>query len=200
MRNIPAILIYSRIVLGLAIMLLALWQPTFYRATIIAMIAVGLVSDILDGIVARRLGISTEKMRRLDSGVDQVFWTLVIAGTCIVSPAFYKDHYLALAIIVAAEVATYVLSYIKFQKEVATHAILSKVWTLTIFTTLVDAIATGSATWSFYLCFYAGLISRLEIIGILLLLRQWTNDVPSLYHAVQMRKGRTIKRSKWFNG
>jgi CDP-diacylglycerol--glycerol-3-phosphate 3-phosphatidyltransferase len=52
----------------------------------------------------------------------------------------------------------------------------------------------------FQWCFYVGMISRLEIIAILFLLRRWTNDVPSVYHAVLLRKGKEIKRHKLFNG
>jgi len=32
------------------------------------------------------------------------------------------------------------------------------------------------------------------------ILKDWTNDIPSLYHAVLIRKGKEIKRHKLFNG
>jgi CDP-diacylglycerol--glycerol-3-phosphate 3-phosphatidyltransferase len=34
----------------------------------------------------------------------------------------------------------------------------------------------------------------------LLVLKKWTADVPSFYHAIQLRKGKEIKRNKYFNG
>jgi len=69
-----------------------------------------------------------------------------------------------------------------------------------LFATLIQLIATSSSTILFNICFVVGLITRLEIIIILLLIRQWTNDVPSVYHAFLLRKGKTITRNKLFNG
>ncbi len=200
MKNIPKALIYSRLVTGAVILLLAIMQPPYCRPIIITLISLGLFSDIVDGIIARRMGISSEKMRRLDSTIDQVFWVLVIIGTCIISPAFYKEHLYQLLTIIILEFSTYGLSYIKFRKEVATHAILSKIWTLSMFATIIQAIAMGSTGILFTISFYLGFITRLEILLILIVLKHWTNDVPSLYHAVQIRAGKNIKRSKWFNG
>lgn len=48
--------------------------------------------------------------------------------------------------------------------------------------------------------FVLGLLSRLEIIAILIMLKSWTNDVPSLLHAIKLRKGVPIKRNRYFNG
>jgi phosphatidylglycerophosphate synthase len=200
MKKIPVLLIYSRVVLGVAILLLSCVQPCYFRAIIITFIAIGLLTDIFDGIIARRLGISSEKLRRLDSAIDQVFWILILVAACIIAPDFYKSQFSKLIVIIALEAFTYLLCFIRFRKEVATHAILSKIWTLTIFAAIIETIATGGSPWLFDLCYILGIITRLEIIFILLLLRQWTNDVPSIYHALLIRNGKKIKRNKWFNG
>lgn len=166
----------------------------------IVLIVTGLVTDIFDGIVARTLGISTERLRRLDSSIDQVFWAMVMVATFIISPAFYSSHKLQLVLVVGLEGLAYGVSFLRFRREVATHAILSKIWTITICITIVEAIAAGNAPFTFDVAYYLGVISRIEIILILFCLRYWTNDVPSLYHAIQLRKGKEIKRNKWFNG
>lgn len=143
---------------------------------------------------------STEKLRRADSTVDQLFWLSVIGGTMLTSFEFYKDHWLQIALILIAEALCYIISYIRFRKEVATHAIASKFWVVTLFACFIDVIWTGNSTWIFQLCFWVGMVTRLEIVAILLLLKQWTNDVPSVIHAMQLRKGKAIKRNKIFNG
>jgi phosphatidylglycerophosphate synthase len=200
MKKIPILLIYSRVLIGCIIVWLSVRQVAYSRAIIIALIAVGLLTDIFDGIIARRMGISTEKLRRLDSGIDQVFWLMVLAGACIISPAFYEHHIGQIIIVLSLEGLAYLLCFFRFRKEVATHAILSKIWTLTIFATIIQAIATGNTGWTFDLCYYLGIITRIEIMLIILLIPQWTNDVPSVYHAVLLRQGKLIKRNKWFNG
>ena len=200
MKRLPILLIYSRIPAGLAVMGLAVAQPSHFRVFIIALIIYGLVSDIADGIIARKMGISTETIRRLDSSVDQVFWILVILSAIWLVPNFFKTHWIWITILAALEAAAYLLSYARFGKEVATHAIASKIWTLSLFAMLIQLFAVGNAGWVYWLCIITGVISRCEIIAILILLKHWTNDVPSLYHAIQIRQGKTIRRSKWFNG
>jgi phosphatidylglycerophosphate synthase len=179
---------------------LGIFKPELFRAIIIALIVLGLLSDIFDGIIARRLNISTEKLRRMDSTVDQFFWLCIVVSAYIVSPVFFKDNLVAILILLALEATCYVISFLKFKKEVATHAIASKIWTLFLFATLIQVIATGNSVLLFYVCFYLGVISRLEIIFILLILKDWTNDIPTVYHAVLIKKGKPIKRHKLFNG
>ena len=200
MKRVPLLLIYSRLLVGGLIVLLSLWHPPYFRIIIISLITYGLLSDIFDGIIARRLGVSNEKMRRLDSGIDMAFWFMVLAGTYIIAPGFFKSNALPIFTVIVLEALTYCISFLRFRKEVATHAILSKIWVLTIFATLLQVIATGNSIWLFRICYYIGIITRMEIVLILLVIRQWTNDVPSVYHAVKIRRGKEIKRSKWLNG
>jgi CDP-diacylglycerol--glycerol-3-phosphate 3-phosphatidyltransferase len=166
----------------------------------VVLFTTGLLTDIFDGIIARRLNVSSEKLRRLDSSIDQVFFILVAAATYIQCKAFFHNNFVLLAILLGTEALTYVVSFVKFKKEVATHAISSKIWTLILFATLIQIMVACKAPVLFQWCFYVGMISRLEIIAILLLLRRWTNDVPSVYHAILLRKGKEIKRHKLFNG
>jgi len=198
--KIPLLLIYSRIVFAALIILLAVFKIEYFRGIIITLIVLGLLSDIFDGIIARRLNISTQKLRRLDSSVDQIFWVAILASAYIVSPVFFRTNMVLILIVVLLEAACYAISFIRFKKEVATHAIASKIWTLVLFATLLQVIATSNSIVLFYICFSLGVITRLEIIFILFILKDWTNDVPTVYHAVLIKKGKEIKRHKLFNG
>jgi len=198
--HIPIALIYSRLVLSVMILLLSYLQPENFRPIINTLLIIGLISDVFDGIIARRLNVSTVKLRRMDSFVDQIFWLSAVAGAYVICGEFFKSHAMLLVTIIGAEALTYLISYLKFKKEVATHAILSKVWTVIILATLIQIISTCDSTWLFMTCFYVGIVTRMEIIAILLIIRQWENDVPSLYHAILIRQGKSIKRNKLFNG
>jgi len=200
MKKIPLLLIYLRLVFAFVIVGLSLLKPVGCNAYIITLIVLGLISDIFDGIIARKLNVSTEKLRRMDSGIDQIFWLCIVAASFIMYPSFYKDNWLQIVILIATEGICYMVSFIKFRKEVATHAIASKIWTLVLFATLIQLIATGNSVILFQACFYLGMITRLEIILMLLLIRQWTNDIPTVYHAYLIRNNKPIKRHKLFNG
>ncbi|MFC1225216.1 CDP-alcohol phosphatidyltransferase family protein [Pedobacter sp. BG31] len=200
MKHIPIFLIYSRLLIGFGIILLSVFHVRHYSFLAVTLLSVGLLTDVFDGIIARKLNISSEKLRRLDSGIDQVFFISVAIATYIQCPDFFKTNLIKLIILGTFEAFTYILCYIKFKKEIATHSIGAKIWTLTIFATLVEIMVQCESVVLFEICFWLGLATRSEILAIILALKKWTNDVPSIYHAIKLRQGKEIKRNKLFNG
>ena len=204
MRNfitkLPLALIYSRLAIGLTIIVLSILKTDNYKVIAVIFFSVGLLTDIFDGIIARRLNISTQTLRRLDSTVDQVFFISFAVATYIQCPDFFNDNYIKLIILFGIEGLAYLICFLKFRKEIATHSIGAKIWTLFLFASLVQIILQCQSDILFNICFWFGLLTRLEIIAIILTLRKWTNDVPTIYHALQLRQGKEIKRHKMFNG
>lgn len=201
MKNrIPIILIYTRLIIGFVIILFSLLSINNYKQIAITFLTIGLLTDIFDGIIARKLNISTQKIRRLDSTVDQVFFISVAIATFIQCSNFFYANALKLTILLSIEALTYVVSFIKFRKEIATHTIGAKIWTLLLFATLIQIIAQCNSKMLFEFCFWVGLLTRIEIIAIILTLKKWTNDVPTFYHSLMLRKNKEIKRNKLFNG
>lgn len=198
--RIPEALIYSRLFIGLLMIVLSSIHLTNYPVISISLLTIGLLTDIFDGIIARQLNISTQKLRRLDSSIDQVFFISVAVATFIHCPSFFTSNAPQLIILLSVEALTYLISFIKFRKEIATHSIGAKLWTLLLFATLVQIIAQCQSTVLFSICFWAGIITRMEIIAIILVLKKWTNDVPTFYHSILLRKEKEIKRNKMFNG
>lgn len=198
--KIPVILIFSRLIIGFVIIALSILHIDHYKTIAIVLLSVGLLTDIFDGIIARYLNISTQNIRRLDSTVDQIFFISVGIATYIQCPEFFSENIYKLIILIGSECLIYGVSFFKFKKEVATHSIGAKIWTLLLFATLIQVILQCQSILLFNLCFWIGLLTRAEIIAILFMLKEWTNDVPSVFHAIQLRKGKAIKKSKIFNG
>jgi phosphatidylglycerophosphate synthase len=198
-NNIPIALIYTRLVIGPVLIVLSALSVENYRWIAIALLTIGLLTDIFDGIVARKLNIATQQLRRLDSNVDQVFFVSIAIATYIQCPVFFESNALKLAILIGFEVLAYLICFLKFKKEIATHSIGAKIWTLFLFATLVQVILQCQSVVLFNLCFWIGLATRIEIIAIVMILKKWTNDVPTFIHAIQLRNGREIKRNKMFN-
>ncbi|MBB6329639.1 CDP-diacylglycerol--glycerol-3-phosphate 3-phosphatidyltransferase [Chryseobacterium sediminis] len=197
--KIPAILIFSRLIIGFIIISLSLIKIENHQIIIVILLSIGLLTDIFDGIIARYLNVSTQKLRRMDSTVDQIFFVSVGVSAYILCPGFFKTNVYKIIILAGAEVLIYLVSFLKFRKEVATHSIGAKIWTLFLFGTLIQIILKCQSVILFNFCFWVGLLTRAEIIAILLILKEWTNDVPSVFHSIQLRKGKIIKKSKIFN-
>lgn len=197
---IPWSLIFLRLCFGLTVIVFSMTDIPGYRLVAVVLLALGLMSDIFDGIIARRLGVSTTAMRRMDSAVDQVFFISFVVASYIRCPDFFSGQAVKLYVLLSSEALIYIVCYLKFHKEVATHSIGAKVWTLFLFAALTEVVLRCSSGLLFTLCFWIGLITRAEIVAIILILKDWTNDVPSVWHAVKLRQGREIKRHKLFNG
>ena len=200
MQKLPIVLLYSRIAIGCVIIVFSILQLEYYSFIAVLLLSIGLLTDIFDGIIARKYNVSSDKLRRLDSTIDQFFFIAFTVATYIQCPEFFKSNALKLLLLIGMESLTYAVSYIKFKKEIATHTIGAKLWTLVLFATLVQIIIQGESVILFNLCFWIGLATRIEIVAIIIALKKWTNDVPSFYHALQLRKGKAIKRHKLFNG
>ncbi|MBI4946691.1 MAG: CDP-alcohol phosphatidyltransferase family protein [Bacteroidetes bacterium] len=198
--QVPIVLMYSRLVIGLIVILLSIQHIDYYKFISTTLLTIGLLTDIFDGIIARRLAVSTQKIRRLDSAIDQLFFLSFTLATYIQCPDFFKSNFTKLAILIGIEGAAYLVSYVKFKKEIATHSIGAKIWTLLLFATLIEVITHCQSVTLFNFFFWIGLITRLEIIAIILTLKTWTTDVPTFYHSLKLRKGIEIKRHKLFNG
>jgi phosphatidylglycerophosphate synthase len=187
MTRIPIILIYSRLFIGFTILFLSLNTPKYDKTCIIILFTIGLLTDVFDGIIARRLNVATPALRRLDSSIDVVFFLCVALATYIQCSSFFKLNAFRIALILAFEGATYLICFLKFRKEIATHSIGAKIWTLFLFATLIEIILKCDSKTLFLICFWLGLITRLEIMAIVLTLKKWTNDVPTLFHAFKIR-------------
>lgn len=159
----------------------------------------GLLTDIFDGIIARKVGISSEKLRRLDSQTDLFFWLSIGFANYWLNPEIIKDHWKSISLIFGMEALCYIISFWKFRKETCTHAWLSKLWGLSLLLAFTFLIGFSAANWAFYLCLILGLISHVDVILIILILPKWQFDVPSSYHAWKIRQGKSIKKSVILN-
>ena len=199
MKNIPYLLIAFRLMLGPVMIGLTYTYGTASRIVLMILLLLGILSDIFDGIIARKAGVATVQLRRMDSQTDLVFW--LCAGWCawLLSPEIIIDNKYAIAIIFIMEGLTYIFSLIKFGKETCTHALLSKFWGITLFAAFAALIGFGYGGITLALAVVFGIISHIDVYLIIFFLPRWTHDVPSAWHAWQLRQGKEIKRNKLSN-
>ena len=197
LKQLPLLLTLSRFVLGPALILLARTGP--HPLLFLALLLAGLLSDVFDGILARRLGVATAGLRVLDSRADLVFWLCTAAAAWVAHPTLVREHGVEILALIASEAATYLVSWLKFHRFFSAHAILSKLFALALFVALTAALCFGVAGVPWYLALTLGLAANGEVIAIILILREWDHDIPSCWHALQIRRGKAIVRQKLFN-
>ncbi len=200
LKKLPYILVYSRVFFAIVIALLALTDFAQARVWIVIGMSIGLLTDIFDGIIARRLNISTQQLRVLDSNVDQFFWIVTIASIFYMNQAFISANYVWILVVVILEFITYALSFLKFKKSIATHSILAKIWSLSLLIFLIDLCLNKGSFIPFISCISLGILSRIEIALIILKLQSWTTDVPSVFSVGKINRGEPVWKNKLFNG
>lgn len=199
MKTIPYILIAIRFILAPIIISLAYYKGEESKFLILILMYFGLLTDIFDGIIARKVGVSSEKLRRLDSQTDLVFWLSLGFAAYFLNPELIKSEWGSILLIFSMEALCYIISIWKFGKETCTHAFISKMWGLSLLIAFTYLIGFQQAGWAFYLTIGLGLVSHIDVILIVLILPKWQFDVPSCYHAWKIRNGKQRKKSIFFN-
>jgi CDP-diacylglycerol--glycerol-3-phosphate 3-phosphatidyltransferase len=198
--KIPQLLIYSRLLMAWLIFVITLVRPGQASTAIIVLLIAGLLTDVFDGIIARRLNISNAFLRKLDTKIDRVFWLSALFAMIMLHPLFFLQHALQIAVLLVLELSAWIIGRIKFRSGISFHSILSKFWATSLLVMMVDLLPDGAASLSFAVVFWYGLIAQIDVILIAFLLPEFQCDIPSSWHALQIRKGRTIRRLKLFNG
>ena len=183
--TIPLALTGLRALLAPLVVAMALWHPTGLGFGIC--LALAFLSDVFDGILARRLGVATTTLRRLDSLVDSVFYLAVLFAAWHLYPAAIRRNLAPLAVLGGLEIARYVLDLAKFKREASYHMWSSKLWGILLFVGFFALLALGRDGWPVDLAIYAGIIADLEGLAISIVLREWESDVPSIVHAIRIR-------------
>jgi len=199
MKTIPYILIAIRFILAPIIISLAYFKGEKSSFLILSLMYFGLLTDIFDGIIARKAGISSEKLRRLDSQTDLVFWLSLGFAAYLLNQELIKTEWKGIVLLFTMEALCYIISWLRFGKETCTHAWLSKLWGLSLLLAFTFLIGFQETGWTFDLAVILGFISHVDVILIIVLLPKWQYDVPSFYHAWKIRKGRHIKKTVLFN-
>ena len=184
--KLPAALILFRLSLAPLVILLAAYRLSF---AIAIFIAIEVLTDIFDGIIARRLNVETERLRRADSFVDTVFFVSVAVAAWILFPEVFRRYLSLLAILIALEAVRYVYDWLKFRRAASYHMYSAKAWGLVLCASMVALFGFGHAGWLLPLGIVVGIVSDMEGLLISFLLTTQKTDVHTVFAALELRRG-----------
>ncbi len=184
-HRLPIALTTLRLLLGPAALLCALAGVP--RIAYLPILIVGTLSDILDGILARRLGVATLELRRYDSVTDGVYYLFLLATLWILCRPVVIRNVGAILLLLVSEVAVIAISLGRFGKYPATHSYLAKFYGLCICVSLVALLVYDASSWAIVSLVVVAVVTNVEIIAIHLLVDSAPVDVRSVF-AVSKRK------------
>ncbi len=146
------------------------------------------VSDLFDGVIARRLHIVTQGLREWDGRADVWFYAWVAAAVWIMYPDVIAKYGAGLLWVVALQCVSWLLDLLKFRRITNYHAYSAKTFGLTLFLAVVALFAFGNVPVLWWLVIAAGTVCMLDEIAMTLLLPRWMFDVSSARAAWQIRR------------
>jgi CDP-diacylglycerol--glycerol-3-phosphate 3-phosphatidyltransferase len=147
----------------------------------------GTLSDIFDGILARRLGVATPALRRYDSTTDLIYYLFILVAVWILCRPVVEQTWLWIALILFSEAAVIAVGFAKFGKYPAAHSWLAKLFGLCLLGGLIALLVFNAGGWAVIAMAVVAVVANAEIIGIHLLAQEPPVDVKSIF-AVR-RKG-----------
>ena len=183
-RSIPTALTVFRLLSAPVLMVLAyMGRERFFLWLAIA----ALLSDVLDGALARRLGASSETGRLLDSWADLLIALVSFAGATLLWPDTMREEAGYFALVLAALVIPNAWGFLRFRRLLGYHTISAKASGVFLAVGAV-LLFIGLTPILFRVAAFVELAVAAEYIAISLILPQWNSEMKSAWHAWRLRR------------
>ena len=184
-ETIPWWMAAGRTMLGPVLILgeRARWNPY----AMAGMVILALLSDIFDGVLARRWRCDTAGVRLFDSLTDTFFYLCTAVALWIGQPAIWHRYGGLLGALLAVEAVKFAFDFAKFGKPASYHSYLAKSLGLVLASGVVATFALGRPTVLIPAALVLGILSNLEGLAMSIMLPKLHVDVKTLAAAWHLR-------------
>ncbi len=183
-KQLPLLCIVYRFAAGPAL-LWAAWQDA--RAVFVSVFILAVFSDIVDGMIARRLQVVTATLREADSRADLCLYLCVIAAIGHVHPEVLVNFRVPFAVAIAAQGLQWLTGLMKYRRLASYHSYSAKFWGLSLAIATVSLFGFDYAGIPFLATLIIGTAHNLEEVAMTAILPQWTFDVKTIRDAWRIR-------------
>ncbi len=183
--NVPNFISFYRLLMFPVILYLAL---TGNEKWFIILLVISLISDILDGGIARLFNIRTKFGAALDNIADIGTYILALLGIFLFRWEEIRPHAWLLYLFLGVFVLSYIVAFIRFGKIPGLHLYLSVTagYLQGIFFFIL--FVWGFYAWMYYLAVGLGVIAYIEKIFVLFRLDDIKFDVKGLYWLMKQQR------------
>ena len=160
---------------------------------------VAIISDIFDGIIARKLQIATASLRVWDSYIDLLFWLSAAWCVWVCFPNLIINNKWLVISLLFLELLPDAIYILRFKRLGCAHSYASKLFALLLFGLFCILFFSNVIGIYFYIVIVVGIIAEIDRAFIACLLPARICDVPSFFHAILIRKSITFKKNKLFH-
>jgi phosphatidylglycerophosphate synthase len=178
-RHFPFALTTLRLLLGPIALACAFTDVT--RWIYLPILVVGTLSDIFDGVLARKFGVATPALRRYDSITDIIYYLFILAVAWHLCQPVIVGNLWLIALILLSEAAVISTCLIRFGKFPAAHSFLAKFYGLCLLGAFIGLLVFNAGSWIIVGLAVVALTANLEILAMHLIAKTAPVDVPCLF-------------------
>jgi phosphatidylglycerophosphate synthase len=145
------------------------------------------VSDIYDGVIARKLDIASGRLRSYDSRTDLVFYATAAFTVWLLHPEEIRRLAPLLIVLLLFELVRPAFDIFKYGKQSSYHSYSAKTFGVFLALALILLMGFGIGGMFLTVAVILGIVADLEGLIMSLMLPVWTHDVKSLFHAWRIR-------------
>lgn len=147
----------------------------------ITLLSVNLITDILDGLIARSFKLETEFGARLDSLADIGTYLMAFSGMIILEQDFVSRYAVAFTVLICLYISPQIISLLRFKRTTSLHLYSSKVTGYIQGIFIFCYFNWGYANWYFYLMLSCSYIAYTEALIILTCIPELRSNVKGIY-------------------
>jgi phosphatidylglycerophosphate synthase len=157
------------------------------RPWFIALLAAALLTDALDGFLARRLDAHSELGRKLDSAADYLTMITGLAGIALLWPGIARRELPWIAAGLGSFFGVIAYGFVRLGRAPCYHTWLAKAGAVACALSLVPLLA-GRTTAPFHAAIALQVLAGLEELAIMLLIPRHEGAMATVIHAWRLRR------------
>lgn len=183
--NIPNLITIYRL---LAFPFILYFAITGKESLFAIFLVINLLTDALDGFIARRFMMETEIGAKLDSFADNLTYLLVFLGIYIFKLQEILPYIVSSLIFIACLLFTVAFSLIKFRKFPSLHMFTTKIGGYLQGAFFVCLFTVGFIVPFYYFVICWGIMGAVESIAIQMIIPEMRSNVKGIYWVLKERK------------
>ncbi len=184
---IPFALVGSRVVAGPILLISA--ATRHLGVPFLTILIAAVVSDILDGMIARSLGTSSERLRQLDGFADLALYGQLSIGAVLLDPATFRSLAGPIGVLFAGQVVLYASCLVRYRRPPSYHGVTAKAWGLGLTVAFIAIFCARETEAGVWVALILGYINTLDELAMTALLPAWHTDVLNVAAACRLRTG-----------
>lgn len=176
--NIPNALSFYRIV---ALPFIVYAIITGNREVFILLLSINLISDILDGLIARLFKLETALGAKLDSLADVGTYLMAFLGMIVLEKEFVNKYQIPFAIIIGLWILPQVITLIRFKRLPSFHLWSNKILGYIQGIFIFSYFVFGFSEWYFYFMIICSALAYLEELIIATQIPDLASNLKSIF-------------------